>query len=289
MFERERLPRLTDRIPLAATGLHVSPLCLGITGHEDTVIAAYMLGVNFFFLTADLHWPLYEHTRRGLAKLFAWAPHIRETVVVAVTSYLGEPLFRALQLHEVIASVPGLRWVDVMVAGAVSDVPAEWDPRIRSLVQARAEGHVGARAIGASFHSRSHALRVINAGPLEIAFLRYNARHPGARTDVFPLLRPDRSTAIFGFKSTMFHDRSIRPPSVGWEPSVTDHYRFALSTGFIQGVLASPLTPAEVEGIARALELGALTPDEERHMISLASGHAGWALWARPHRGGLET
>ena len=40
-----------------------------MTVSPETVIAAFEEGVNFFFITADLHWPLYDGVRKGLAKL----------------------------------------------------------------------------------------------------------------------------------------------------------------------------------------------------------------------------
>ncbi len=48
----------------------VSTLCLGIVGHPKLVRDAYERGVNFFALTTDMHWPVYESTRLGLADLF---------------------------------------------------------------------------------------------------------------------------------------------------------------------------------------------------------------------------
>jgi len=56
------------RVHLSGAGLRVSPFCLGRTASADTVVAAYEAGINFFFVTADLHWPLYDGIRRGLAK-----------------------------------------------------------------------------------------------------------------------------------------------------------------------------------------------------------------------------
>src|SRR5205823_1724956 len=68
---RLTLPRPTDRLPLGMTGLSVSPFCLGIVESPETIPAAFDAGINLFFLTADLHWPLYEGLRRGLEQLFA--------------------------------------------------------------------------------------------------------------------------------------------------------------------------------------------------------------------------
>src|SRR3954467_7394411 len=98
--QRVTLPKPVDRIPLGHSGLRVSPLCLGLTASPDTVIAAYECGVNFFFVTGDLHWQLDEGLRKCVGKLFAGRRARRDEVVVGGVSYLDKPLFGALQFHE---------------------------------------------------------------------------------------------------------------------------------------------------------------------------------------------
>src|SRR5436190_890300 len=62
---RAALPRMTDRLDLGSKGLRVSPFCLGRVKSPDTVLAAFDAGINFFFVTADMHWPGYENLREG--------------------------------------------------------------------------------------------------------------------------------------------------------------------------------------------------------------------------------
>ena len=66
-------------------------------------------GINFFFLTADMHWPYYEASRRGLEQLFARQPSVRQHVVVAAACYPTQPEFCAMPFAEVVESVRGLR------------------------------------------------------------------------------------------------------------------------------------------------------------------------------------
>jgi hypothetical protein len=193
--------------------------------------------------------------------------------VVAGVSYLDQPLFGALQFHEIIASVEGLGRIDVLTAGAVADVPTTI-PRLQAISAARASGHLGARAVGATFHSRQQALLISGYDWLDISFIRYNSRHTGARADLLPYLPPVRSGLIYNFKSTMFnvsqvHLKHLGWSGYGWVPEVTDHYRFVLSHPGINGLLCSPMTPQEVEGLARALEKGSLTAEEGDYMIRL--------------------
>lgn len=273
---RRPFPRLTDRQPLGGSGLKVGPICLGAVPGPETVLAAFDAGINFFFLSADLHWPLYEGTRRGLAALLARGGGVRDEIVVGVVSYLDEPLFQALQLHEVLYAVAGLERVDLVIAGAVSS-PASFYSRLGSLARARAGRHFGARASGASFHDRPLALTAATFELLDILYVRYNTAHPGARIDLFPFLRPGRAARIFNFKSTLFHVTPERLRSLGlsparcWLPAVPDYYRFVLSRPELDGILASPSTPEEVDALAAALEQGSLLPEEEEHMVWLSS------------------
>jgi hypothetical protein len=274
-MRRERLPKATDRLPLGYSGHMVSPICLGITQEPDTVLAAFDAGVNFFFVTADLHWPLYEGVRQGLKALFARRPSVRDQVVVGVVSYLDQPLFQALQFHEVIQSLPGLERVDVLIAGAVSDWQS-FSERVPSLQNARATGHCGARAIGASFHDRRCALASLNGYPLDVSFIRYNTAHPGADVEIFPYMRRDHVGPVFNFKSVLSavtpeHAKQLGLGGSFWLPKITDYYRFVLTNPSIDGVLCSPATPGQLTELMVALQDRPLTVAEEQYMVWLSS------------------
>ena len=272
---RQTFPKATDRITLGKSGLRVSPICLGMTMSPETVIAAYEAGVNFFFVTGDLHWPLYDGIRKGLAKLLDGNPSRRDEIVVGVVSYLDNPLFAALQFHEVIGEVPSLQRVDVLIAGAVSSDQSFY-PRVEAMARARAAGQNGARAIGATFHQRSLAVVSEHYDMLDIRFIRYNSAHPGARRDLFPYFRPARTSPVFNFKSTMSQVtpqmfEALNLPKSYWVPDVCDYYRFVLTRPEMDGVLCSPMQPEEMRQLARALDKGPLTHEEEEYMIWLSS------------------
>ncbi len=281
---RTALPKPTDRLPLGNTGLSVSPICIGITEDPETIPAAFDAGINFFFLTADLHWPLYEQIRRGLELLLKRGPSIRDQIVIAVVSYLDQPLFQALQFHEVIDTVPGMQRVDTLLAGAIPNEqsflgrPTELigPGRYHSIYNARAAGQHGARAIGASFHDRRTALLSLSHNLLDISYIRYNAAHPGAATDIFPYLRPDRTGLIFNFKSVLSYVTPERIKEMGlsdrfWLPKVTDHYRFVLSNPYIDGILCSPANPRQLEELLAALAEPALSVQDQQYMLWLSS------------------
>jgi aryl-alcohol dehydrogenase-like predicted oxidoreductase len=81
---------------------------LGAVDSADTISAAFDAGINFFFLSADYHWPVYKESRRGLEQLFARGKKIREQVVVAATSYVTQPEFCGAAFGELIATIVSL-------------------------------------------------------------------------------------------------------------------------------------------------------------------------------------
>jgi hypothetical protein len=274
-LERETLPKPGDRLRLGSTGLSVSPICLGMTSSAACVRAAFDAGVNFFFISADLHWPLYEETRKGLESLLRGNPQRRREIVVGVVSYLEEPWFGYRnQFWEVVRAVPGLKRADLLIAGGVS---AGWsfDERLPTLLRAKAERYLGARAIGASLHHRKLAVRAEKSRAVDISFIRYNAAHPGARRDVFPHLPKKRGTLLYNFKSVVrpLPSRKLLGLAANdWMPEPTDYYRFVLSATEFDGLLCSPWTPKEVRALARALDKGPLSREERERMVRLCAG-----------------
>ncbi len=272
---RIALPKASDRLALGLSGLEVSPICLGIVGDPAIIPAAFDAGVNFFFISGDLHWPLYEEIRKGLEMLFARGKGIRDQVVVGAVSYLDPPIFQALQFHEIIQVVKGLERIDVLLAGAVWSAQ-NFEGRLTPLQRGRGIGYLGSRGIGASFHDRRTALLSVNSGALDIQFIRYNTAHPGARGDMFPFFRSDRRSLVFNFKSMMSRVSPERFRELGlsgsyWEPKATDYYRFALSPPGMDGVLCSPGSVEEFRQLLLALEEAPLTPQEEQYMMWLSS------------------
>jgi aryl-alcohol dehydrogenase-like predicted oxidoreductase len=183
---RNRLPQFKDRLVLGDQGLRVSPFCLGWVRSAKTVVAAFEAGINFFFITTDLHWPGYEATRRGVRELLARGPEVRDQIVVAAACYQTRPILCYGPFQELLDEMPGLGRLDVLIAGAVYG--DEYDRRVALYQEHRDTGYLGARAIGMSFHDRSAALAAIRDRRVDIAFIRYNPGHPGAARDLFPHL-----------------------------------------------------------------------------------------------------
>jgi aryl-alcohol dehydrogenase-like predicted oxidoreductase len=266
---RNAFPKLENRLRLS-TSLEVSPFCVGAVGNPDAIGAAFDAGINFFFVTADMHWPFYEASRRGLAALFARGPSVRDRVVVAAVAYVTQPEFCHVPFDEVIESVPGLERLDVTVAGG--SYRGDFATRAE---QYALHKHRGVRAFGTSFHDREMAAQAFAEDLVDIGFVRYNALHRGAEEDLFPRLPRSRRSLLYNFTSTT----GFLPPAdygqLGlsadyWQPTITDYYRFVLARPEIDGLLCAPREPEQVRELARALEQGPLTDEEMDYIRDLA-------------------
>jgi hypothetical protein len=272
---RARLPLFADRIALGNSKLEVSPFCVGVTDHRNAAAAAFDAGANFFFLSADLHWPLYDLTRNGLKAILRRKGVSRDDLVIAATSYVGAEHLSAGAYADLLGSCPWLERIDLVVQGAVYD--NDVIHRLETSETLKQRQHMGARSHGISFHDRSAAAKAILSGRLDLSYIRYNARHLGAHRDLFPLLGPSSSDCrVFGFKSTTGYVNTRGLAKLGlsrhdWRPDVSDHYRFALSCRELDGILCSFEGPKQVDAICRAMERGPLDSEERRYLVQLAA------------------
>lgn len=262
--ERARLPRLADRISVGP--LSVSPFCLGMVADWRMVPAAFRRGVNFFFVSSDLHWPRYEPLRRGLSALARQSPSAAAEVVVAMVSYVPYDDFVATSLAEGLQALgPELGEAALLVAGAVTG--EDYDRRLATTRRLLGRAHLGARAVGMSFHDHEAALGACQSeGALDVVFSRYNALRPSARTRLLDHLPPASGPRRFCFKTT----GSVTPglsrlptPARILPGSHVDAYRFALSHPAVDGLLLSPQSELELDELEAGLEAGPLSAEEQ--------------------------
>lgn len=286
-IRRHVLPRLNDRVALADGALSVSPFCLGVCGSERTVEAAFDAGMNFFFVGADMHWPKYEHTRRGIARLVERGR--RDEIVVAGVAYVSRADFCVDPFRELIDAIPGLERLDITIAGTLDE--QELSPSHGGRLAVYREHRVaasevpGVRATGATFHDRRAAKRAICEAMIDIAFSRYNADRWMAERDLFPAVFPPTSVPLFAFKSTWPHISAARMREIGvppqcWVPDVTDHYRFALTPIAVQGLLLSLDHENHVRDLTDAIARGPLSEEERQYMKDLSEIDRGIATIA---------
>ena len=250
----------------------MSPICLGMVDTPEVITAAFDAGINFFFVTADMHWPLYEPVRLGLQRLLK-RRNVRSKVVVCATAYVTQPDFCEAPFEELINSIPGLAHLDVLCAGGAYG--GDFGPRLPVYRRHRETRFVGCRAVAASFHERSIARVAVEHELVDLAFVRFNAGHAGAREDLFPHLPAKRRTRLFNFKAVDAWVSPSRLAELGldadnWHPHPTDHYRFVLSQPELDGALVSLERPRQVRELADALARGPLSDAEQEYLMTLS-------------------
>jgi hypothetical protein len=278
MAARSKFPSPTDRLTLGS-GLKVSPLCLGAVGSPGVVAAAFEAGINFFFITGDMHWPMYEPLRRGLIDLLKKKGR-RDEVVVAVAAYVTQPDFCVAPFEEVLEAMPGLQRIDVGIAGGAYG--HELSNRLPIYARHRATTFCGMRAIGASFHQRTTASWAISEQLVDLALIRFNARHVGARADLLPAL-PAKRPLLYNFKSTYGYVAPERLDALGlhgdsWRPTPADHYRFVFSQPGLDGILCAPMRENEISELCDALDAGPLSPADCDYLEKIAKADGPSAL-----------
>lgn len=277
---RAALPQLGDRYALGRADLRVSPFCLGMVHDPATVPAAFDAGINFFFLTSDMHWPYYEGLRRGLGMLFERGGGVRDDVVVGVVTYVAQPEFTWMPTKEVIAAVPGLERADLSIIGG--SYAQDFYARKQAHGRQRASGALAVRALGASFHDRQSAVLAVNQELIDLAYVRYNTLHRGAEIDIFPHLRSSGASLVYSFKTASGSPRAAQYRELdleegAWIPSATDHYRYALSATPLDGVLVSFDDATHVRALADAMAQGPLGDEERQYVADLGDVIAGRA------------
>jgi hypothetical protein len=255
--------------------LRVSPYCLGLCGHPDVVTRAIEMEINFFFISTDLHYPLYEPLRQGLRRFLRKRPSSRDNIVVAAVSYVENPLCFAASIPELLISMPELENIDLAIAGACNH--ATFEGRLPVLRAMRDHSVPPVRSIGATFHNRPAALLALCHGTVDVGFIRYNASHPGAREDLFPFLPKSNRSLLYNFTNSVGYVNNTRWDQLDlakrgyYRPARDDYYRFVLSRPEISGMLMAARSPKDLERISRAVTSGPVTRDEADYLVDLAA------------------
>jgi hypothetical protein len=257
----------------------VSPVCLGIIGGDGArlVAAAIEAGINFFFLSTDLHWPSYDALRNGIRAYLRGHPRARDRIVIAAVSYAHPLEFVVGARWELLGAMPELKRLDVLVAGGLC---AGDSPRRLEGLRDPAAPSVGARAVGASFHDRALALEACNGRRVDLAWVRYNPLHRGAAQSLLPAIDGDAPALVYNFNSThgRLGDRAWSALRLDdyYRPPVTDYYRYALSVPRMNGILVSLQNVRQLRELDDALGRGPLSREDAAHLeniVTLAQRH----------------
>jgi aryl-alcohol dehydrogenase-like predicted oxidoreductase len=240
-------------VRLGRSSLEVVPLGLAsgynLAGRD--VERAFERGVNFFY---------WGSARRpdfgaGLSRLAAKG---RERVKVVIQSYARSGASIGRSLEKAIAKLD-LGYADVLLLGWWNLPPR--DEILDAAADLVRRGR--ARKVMVSCHHRPTFARLAQDPRIDALMIRYNAAHPGAEKDVFPLL-PEPRPGIVTYTTTSWGqllDRSLVPAGER-VPTATDCYRFVLSNPNVHACWAGPTNAAQLDEALAALDAGPMSEEE---------------------------
>jgi hypothetical protein len=179
---RSAIPILTDRVAIG--DLLVSPVCLAAVSTPQTILSAFDAGINFFLVAADMHWPNYEASRKGISELLRRKGIQRRDIVVAGISYAGLPAFSHAPFQELLDAVPGLERLDLTIIGGADD--ASFVSRRHEYQKHRTM--FGTHAVGAVFHNDTTAVWCTNQNLVDMTICAFGLRSATASKTVLPFL-----------------------------------------------------------------------------------------------------
>ncbi len=244
-----------DKTRLGASGLSTSRMGIGSDAGigADALEWAFERGINYFY------WGT-RRTKGMREAIHALAPKHRDKMVVALQSYDLTGLGMNHAFHRGLRQLR-LDYADVLILGKRDGpVPRRIQDKVLALKEAGFVKHLCVSA-----HDRRTYEAHLASGIFDLIMVRYNCAHPGAETEVFPLLDSmERRPGVLVYNSTRWghlFDPAWMPEDVR-TPEPTHLYRHALSHPAVDMVLAAPATKQQLELNLQALEQGPLSEEE---------------------------
>jgi aryl-alcohol dehydrogenase-like predicted oxidoreductase len=245
-----------------ATGQPVSPIGLGSSYGLGArgVERAFDDGVRFFL------WGSARRRDFGLG-LRNVAARSREDAVIAIQTYTRAA---SLMRFSVERALRFLRtdYVDVLGLAWWNGAPP---PRIvEAALRLRDAGKV--RHLMISSHHRPYFEEAIVQPAFDSIMVRYNAAHPGAEREVFPMLER-RRVGVLAFTATRW-GTLLDPkylPAGEPAPRASDCYRFALTSPNVDVCLAGPRDESELDEALAAMARGSMDEEELAWMRRVGS------------------
>jgi len=243
-----------ERRTLGRTGLEVGRLGMAASYGVPAraVEQAFERGVNY------LYWGTFRRGAFGQA-LRNLKPQ-RDRMVLALQTYTRVAALMKPSVEIALRKL-GFEYADVLLLGLWNHKPpqrildASWRLRERGLI----------RHIAISTHHRP-LVSDLSADPdIGIVHVRYNAVHPGAEREVFPLLAANGNRlGMVAFTATSWRQllNPRRVPPGERVPTATDCYRFVLSNPTVDVCMTGPANEAQAAEALGAIELGPMRPDE---------------------------
>jgi aryl-alcohol dehydrogenase-like predicted oxidoreductase len=242
-----------NRVVLGRTGLRVTPL--GLAPSRDLpareVERAFERGINYFYWGSVRRAQFGEGIRQV-------ARRRREDAVIVVQTYTRVAALMRPSLERALRKL-GIDHADLLLLGWWNQRP----PRriLDAALSLRDRGL--ARHVMISCHNRPAFSSYIDDPSYGAIMVRYNAAHPGAEREVFPLLREGRP-GVVSYTATRWGSL-LKPeltPSGEATPRPSDCYRFALSNAHVDVCLTGPGDAAELDESFAALDRGSMSEEE---------------------------
>ncbi|MFH1153803.1 MAG: aldo/keto reductase [Pseudomonadota bacterium] len=151
-------------------------------------------------------------------------------------------------------------YLDVFKLGWMGRTSAHSRGVMDALLTLKEKGKI--RAIGTSIHDRKRAGLLVLDSDIDLFMIRYNAKHTGAETDIFPCLSK-RNPAVVSYTALAW-EQLIRPiKGMDVDPLTPELcYRFVLSNPHIHLVLTGPRNRDQLALNLKAVAGGELSPGE---------------------------
>lgn len=133
--------------------------------------------------------------------------------------------------------------------------------------------------LAVSTHARDQIAGFARRPEIGVIHLRYNAEHPGAEQDVFPLLPQEGGPGMVAYTATSWRrlmDPKRIPPGERC-PTAGDCYRFVLSNPTVHVCMTGLAGPEQLNHALRARAQGAMSPDEMAWMRRVGKAVAGYS------------
>ena len=239
---------------LGRTGLQAGRLGMAASFGVSAaaVEQAFERGVNYLYWGSFRRGPFGEALRNLKPR--------RDRMVLVLQSYSRVAKLFSWSVELALRKL-NFDYADVLLLGLWNHKPA---PRfLEAARKLRDRGLI--RHIAVSTHHRPLVSQLAADSDIGIVHVRYNAVHPGAEREIFPVLAENGNRpGVVSFTATSWRQllNPKRVPAGERVPTATDCYRFVLSNPAVDVCLSGPANEQQAAEALRAIELGPLTEDE---------------------------
>jgi aryl-alcohol dehydrogenase-like predicted oxidoreductase len=242
---------------LGSTGLRVGRL--GIASSygvpAQAVECAFEQGVNYFY------WGSLR--KGGFGEAIRHLAPQRDRFVLVVQSYSRIAKLAGWSIERALRELR-LDHADILLLGLWNKPVAE-----RVLDAARKLRERGlVKYLAISSHNRRFLGELIAARAFDVIHFRYNAKHTGAETDIFPHLSPhvaaQNRPGMVSYTATSWRQlmNAEKVPKGERAPTAGDCYRFVLSRPEVDVCMTGPANLAQMEEALTALRQGPMPETE---------------------------